>query len=140
MKKILPSVAGWTVARKCNGANFQRHDRKSFSRVLSTVAMVGLLVIQANTAREERNISTITVPHKHTNRLIKESSPYLQQHAHNPVDWYPWGSEAFEQAQKEGKPIFLSIGYSTCHWCNVNSINSLKGLLGEIAGKSSSSN
>jgi len=53
------------------------------------------------------------------NRLIKEPSPYLRQHAHNPVDWYPWGPEAFERAQKENKPIFLSIGYSTCHWCHV---------------------
>jgi uncharacterized protein YyaL (SSP411 family) len=53
------------------------------------------------------------------NRLINETSPYLRQHAHNPVDWYPWGSEAFEKAQRENKPIFLSIGYSTCHWCHV---------------------
>lgn len=55
----------------------------------------------------------------HTNALIKEDSPYLQQHAHNPVDWYPWGDEVFEKAQKENKLIFLSIGYSTCHWCHV---------------------
>ena len=53
------------------------------------------------------------------NRLAKESSPYLLKHASNPVDWYPWGPEAFEKARKEDKPIFLSIGYSTCHWCNV---------------------
>ena len=53
------------------------------------------------------------------NRLILEDSPYLVQHAHNPVDWFPWGPEAFEKAQREGKPIFLSIGYSTCHWCHV---------------------
>jgi uncharacterized protein YyaL (SSP411 family) len=53
------------------------------------------------------------------NRLIHEKSPYLLQHAHNPVDWYPWGDEAFERARREGKPIFLSIGYSTCHWCHV---------------------
>jgi uncharacterized protein YyaL (SSP411 family) len=53
------------------------------------------------------------------NRLINETSPYLRQHAHNPVDWYPWGPEAFERAQREDKPIFLSIGYSTCHWCHV---------------------
>lgn len=56
---------------------------------------------------------------KHTNRLINEKSPYLLQHAHNPVDWYPWGEEAFEKAKREDKPIFLSIGYSTCHWCHV---------------------
>src|SRR5271167_2685816 len=55
----------------------------------------------------------------HTNRLVDEKSPYLLQHAHNPVDWYPWGDEAFEKARREDKPIFLSIGYSTCHWCHV---------------------
>jgi uncharacterized protein len=55
----------------------------------------------------------------HYNRLAKEKSPYLLQHATNPVDWYPWGDEAFEKARKEDKPIFLSIGYSTCHWCHV---------------------
>ena len=55
----------------------------------------------------------------HTNRLIDEKSPYLLQHAHNPVDWYSWGPQAFEKARREGKPIFLSIGYSTCHWCHV---------------------
>ncbi|MCS6989025.1 MAG: thioredoxin domain-containing protein [Chloroherpetonaceae bacterium] len=56
---------------------------------------------------------------KFANRLVNEKSPYLLQHAHNPVDWYPWGEEAFEKARKEDKPIFLSIGYSTCHWCHV---------------------
>jgi len=53
------------------------------------------------------------------NHLINEKSPYLIQHAYNPVDWYPWGEEAFEKAKRENKPIFLSIGYSTCHWCHV---------------------
>jgi uncharacterized protein len=56
---------------------------------------------------------------KHTNRLIREKSPYLLQHAHNPVDWYPWGKDAFDKAKNENKPIFLSVGYSTCHWCHV---------------------
>ena len=55
----------------------------------------------------------------HTNRLAGETSPYLLQHAHNPVDWYPWGEEAFARARNEDKPIFLSIGYSACHWCHV---------------------
>ncbi|MDC0264589.1 thioredoxin domain-containing protein, partial [Verrucomicrobia bacterium] len=55
----------------------------------------------------------------HTNRLANEKSPYLLQHAHNPVDWYSWGEEAFEKARSENKMIFLSIGYSTCHWCHV---------------------
>jgi uncharacterized protein YyaL (SSP411 family) len=54
-----------------------------------------------------------------TNRLIHEKSPYLLQHAHNPVDWYPWGEEAFQKAKSDDKPIFLSIGYATCHWCHV---------------------
>jgi uncharacterized protein YyaL (SSP411 family) len=54
-----------------------------------------------------------------TNRLIEESSPYLLQHAHNPVNWYAWSDEAFERAKRENKPIFLSVGYSTCHWCHV---------------------
>lgn len=57
--------------------------------------------------------------YQHTNRLIDETSPYLLQHAHNPVAWYPWGAEALAKAQAEAKPIFLSIGYSACHWCHV---------------------
>lgn len=55
----------------------------------------------------------------HSNHLIKETSPYLLQHAHNPVDWYPWGEEALEKARKENKPILVSIGYAACHWCHV---------------------
>src|SRR6266699_2446732 len=57
--------------------------------------------------------------HKHTNRLIDETSPYLLQHAHNPVDWYAWGEEPLEKAKREDKPILLSVGYSACHWCHV---------------------
>jgi uncharacterized protein len=53
------------------------------------------------------------------NKLIQESSPYLLQHAYNPVEWFPWGDEALSKAKKENKPIFLSIGYSACHWCHV---------------------
>lgn len=64
-------------------------------------------------------MSTNQVQHSHTNRLAREKSPYLLQHQHNPVDWYAWGQEAFDKARKENKPIFLSIGYSTCHWCHV---------------------
>ena len=67
-----------------------------------------------NRERKGRDVS-----HRHTNRLIKETSPYLLQHAHNPVDWYPWGEEAFTAARSENKPILLSIGYSACHWCHV---------------------
>src|SRR5258706_3050766 len=56
---------------------------------------------------------------KHTNRLIHETSPYLLQHAHNPVDWFAWGEEAFAKAKADDKPVLLSIGYSDCHWCHV---------------------
>jgi uncharacterized protein YyaL (SSP411 family) len=78
-----------------------------------------LLVAGVCAAPGEEKMSTTTPTQKHTNRLINESSPYLLQHAHNPVDWYPWGQEAFERAKNEDKPIFLSVGYSTCHWCHV---------------------
>src|SRR6266851_2448765 len=60
-----------------------------------------------------------TGQYPYTNRLVHAKSPYLLLHAHNPVDWYPWNTEAFEKARKENKPIFLSIGYFTCHWCHV---------------------
>jgi len=69
--------------------------------------------------KKEPNVSHPAGQPKHTNALAKETSPYLLQHAHNPVNWYPWGEEAFEKAKKEDKPIFLSVGYSSCHWCHV---------------------
>ena len=72
------------------------------------------LVISSDTSAEAASARS-----EHTNRLAHEKSPYLFQHAHNPVDWYPWGEEAFSAARRENKPIFLSIGYSTCHWCHV---------------------
>ena len=64
-------------------------------------------------------MNSSTHAHHPGNRLIHETSPYLQQHAHNPVDWYPWGAEALERARRENKPILVSIGYSACHWCHV---------------------
>ena len=69
-------------------------------------------------AQEGTPVTTATT-HKHTNRLINATSPYLLQHAHNPVDWYEWGDDAFTKARTENKPIFLSIGYAACHWCHV---------------------
>ncbi|MEK6561698.1 MAG: thioredoxin domain-containing protein, partial [Candidatus Binatota bacterium] len=60
------------------------------------------------------------------NHLIHETSPYLLQHAHNPVEWYPWGEKAFEKARRENKPVLLSIGYSACHWCHVMEEESFK--------------
>src|SRR5919112_758537 len=89
----------------------------------SLVAGVCLLATVASQAAPQpellQPVTQPSTPPKYTNRLAKEKSPYLLQHAHNPVDWYPWGEEAFEKARKEGKPIFLSVGYSTCHWCHV---------------------
>jgi len=93
--------------------------KKGFNKVVITFAAVVLIIMTVKAAKWAKNMPTVTALHKHTNRLIKESSPYLLQHAHNPVDWYPWGGEAFERAKKEDKPIFLSVGYSTCHWCHV---------------------
>jgi len=82
--------------------------------VKAIFVFAGLFAVQG-----DAQMPTNAVENKYTNRLIEETSPYLLQHAHNPVDWLPWGTEAFERAQKEDKPIFLSIGYSTCHWCHV---------------------
>ena len=84
------------------------------------IAFLGFRKISDPTeASQGKAVNTETGKHSHTNRLIHEKSPYLLQHAHNPVDWYPWGEEAFAKAHKENKPIFLSVGYSTCHWCHV---------------------
>ncbi len=79
-----------------------------------------LPLVAAEKAKAIPTVSTNPpAAHKHTNRLAQEKSPYLRQHMHNPVDWYPWGEAAFKKAREEGKPILLSIGYSTCHWCHV---------------------
>jgi uncharacterized protein YyaL (SSP411 family) len=92
--------------------------RKAFIGGLLGILLVGggALALIRNHAQQKKDV---TREGQYTNRLIKEKSPYLLQHAHNPVDWYPWGEEAFEKARQEDKPIFLSIGYSTCHWCHV---------------------
>jgi hypothetical protein len=73
---------------------------------------------QDNATQSSKKVNPSIIPEA-ANRLAREKSPYLLQHAHNPVDWYPWGEEAFAKARAEDKPIFLSIGYSTCHWCHV---------------------
>ena len=87
-----------------------------FSEIIIMV-IIGMLLL--NGLRNAEATPQKTGDVEYTNRLIREKSPYLLQHAHNPVDWYPWGPEAFEKALRENKPIFLSIGYSTCHWCHV---------------------
>jgi hypothetical protein len=109
-------------------------------RGLAAVSLVVAAVLQVAPGRSSRNVEQELraalaakgpgyVPRtrhrlpdgspEYTNRLLLEPSPYLQQHAHNPVDWYPWGPEAFEKARRENKQILLSVGYSTCHWCHV---------------------
>jgi len=85
---------------------------------LILAAAIGLSANLATLADEPPKPADKAKP-KHTNRLAKETSPYLLQHAHNPVDWHPWGEEALAKAKKDGKLIFLSIGYSSCHWCHV---------------------
>jgi len=81
--------------------------------------VMSLLFIEIQGMPEVSNMRTVQAKQTPTNRLIDESSPYLLQHAHNPVKWYPWGAKAFKRAKKKDKPVFLSIGYSTCHWCHV---------------------
>jgi uncharacterized protein YyaL (SSP411 family) len=83
--------------------------------VLAAVLTIGISPLAKSV---DKRASKVGAP-QFTNRLAKESSPYLLQHAHNPVDWFAWGPEAFAKAKKEGKLIFLSIGYSSCHWCHV---------------------
>lgn len=84
---------------------------------LLTVILLCMALVMLRSASDSTAAQTANKPTH--NRLINESSPYLLQHATNPIDWYPWGAEAFGKAKKENKPIFLSIGYSTCHWCHV---------------------
>ncbi len=95
-------------------------ERRSRAQPVALAAAACVVLAVAAWALQMRGVSGAkTGSHPHTNRLASETSPYLLQHAHNPVDWYPWGPEAFAKAKKENKPIFLSIGYSSCHWCHV---------------------
>jgi len=90
---------------------------------LTLACVVGLTACRQESARPKMQAvvteRSATAAPAHTNRLAREKSPYLLQHQHNPVDWYAWGEEAFARARQENRPIFLSIGYSTCHWCHV---------------------
>ena len=87
--------------------------------IIKVLLIVMLSVSLISGERLNTMVQASVESNKRPNRLIHEKSPYLLQHAHNPVAWYPWGKEAFEEARREDKPIFLSIGYSTCHWCHV---------------------
>ncbi|HEV2176266.1 MAG TPA: thioredoxin domain-containing protein [Terriglobia bacterium] len=84
-----------------------------------TLGVAGMVVLMNDRAARASEPELKSPTERYANHLIHEKSPYLLQHARNPVDWYPWGPEAFEKAKRENKPIFLSIGYSTCHWCHV---------------------
>lgn len=87
---------------------------------MKTLILNIILLFILSCSTQENNTENMTSSsHEHTNRLINSSSPYLLQHAHNPVDWYPWGKEALEKAKNEDKPIIVSIGYAACHWCHV---------------------
>ena len=107
---------------------FSAYTRKSVRRALGGFALFGLLLLMTNRQLgTKRADMTTRVPNEPANleaggglnHLRGEKSPYLLQHVANPVDWYPWGEQAFAKAKREDKPLFLSIGYSTCHWCHV---------------------
>src|SRR5262249_23222354 len=80
------------------------------------LSLLGFLAAAEDASKPPVPAASPSGPYRFTNRLIDSNDPYLLLHAHNPVDWYPWGPEAFAKAKKENKPIFLSIGYSTCYW------------------------
>ena len=82
-------------------------------------AMQTVKEIETSKVEAKSNVNALNKKYPDENLLSKEKSPYLLQHANNPVHWYPWGDEAFAKAKAEDKPVFLSIGYSTCHWCHV---------------------
>ena len=93
-------------------------------KIVGAVAVAAAAAVSDGAVQSEKSNPikanvTPTGAYSHTNHLAREKSPYLLQHAHNPVDWFPWGEPAFAKARNENKPIFLSIGYSTCHWCHV---------------------
>ncbi|KAL9435730.1 hypothetical protein AB3S75_021907 [Citrus x aurantiifolia] len=97
-----------------------------FRRPLAVISHRPIHPYKVVAMAERTPASTSHSRNKHTNRLAAEHSPYLLQHAHNPVDWFPWGEEAFAEARKRDVPIFLSIGYSTCHWCHVMEVESFE--------------
>ncbi|KAK4418176.1 Spermatogenesis-associated protein 20 [Sesamum alatum] len=110
-----------------SATKFNNSESFSFSCPLSIVFHRPINLSRVFAMADERTSNTASSgAHKHTNRLAGEHSPYLLQHAHNPVDWYPWGEEAFAEARKRDVPIFLSIGYSTCHWCHVMEVESFE--------------
>jgi len=86
---------------------------------LSTLVLVLIMPVSSCGQLKNHDMSHTENNHLYTNELIHESSPYLLQHAHNPVNWYAWGEEALEKARRENKMLIISIGYAACHWCHV---------------------
>jgi integrase/recombinase XerD len=113
--------------RVTNKETREARTRRPHGRALLPILLLGTLAVlfalawRAHRTHAGSSAQSIAEhgPYKYTNKLIGETSPYLLEHAHNPVNWYPWGPEALEKAKRENKPIFLSIGYSACHWCHV---------------------
>ncbi|KAL8548568.1 hypothetical protein ACS0TY_007748 [Phlomoides rotata] len=133
LKKLLFSPSSYThlVSRYKpsykSAKKFDDSDSVSFSWPLSVVFYRPIKFSRVLAMADDGSSKTASSKaQKHTNRLAAEHSPYLLQHAHNPVDWYPWGEEAFSEARKRDAPIFLSIGYSTCHWCHVMEVESFE--------------
>lgn len=96
---------------------------KSFSLITATLIFLSIVSCSGKTSditsKNTKENTTDTTTHKHTNNLVNETSPYLLQHAHNPVNWYAWGDEALAKAKAENKLLLISVGYSACHWCHV---------------------
>ena len=112
----LLNTQGWPARMRRSSPRLSLRTGASFDIALSARGRSAIVrAFYSMRLRLMAQASATTPP----NRLAQETSPYLQQHAHNPVDWYPWGPEALERAKKEGKPILLSVGYSACHWCHV---------------------
>ncbi|CAM8888471.1 unnamed protein product [Rhodiola kirilowii] len=135
------SLRHFTLQKVIRTSDFHRFERRSIestrkfralhvsgiaSSLNSKPNYLGCLRCLAMADKKALSTDTMASSHKFTNRLASEPCPYLLQHAHNPVDWYPWGEEAFKEAQKRDVPIFLSIGYSTCHWCHVMEVESFE--------------
>src|SRR5262245_28804262 len=106
---FLISIAIWNLSRD--------PEPTQIRTLIQSAAQIDQAVKQGSVAEIPEADPAPRYPY--TNRLSREASPYLQMHAHNPVDWYPWGEEAFRKARAEKKPIFLSVGYAACHWCGV---------------------
>ncbi|KAJ1552940.1 hypothetical protein HK405_009480, partial [Cladochytrium tenue] len=117
-----PATAATAVAVAARIAPRQPASCSTTPRIAATRSSsptVGWVPMAASSSSASSPLTEAPAPARRENRLARERSPYLLQHRFNPVDWYPWGEEAFEKARSENKPILLSVGYSTCHWCHV---------------------